>query len=271
MNDADLVFAPRQAIDGGVVDAPAGRPDLRFAYVKTTGSTNDLAMAALERGVAGAVAIVADLQTAGRGRRGSAWSTPAGEALLLSVGFRTALSAAALPLYSPAAAVATAEALDELARVDAAVKWPNDVFVADRKIAGILLESRALPPSNAVVVGIGLNLNQSAAWFERAALPAAVSLKAATGREWPRARVLEALLERLFARLAAIDAGAIAELQGAFAARDCLIGRIVEIRDGGRSHRGAVESIDLIEGITVAVEGERRRFHPAHTHILKVE
>ena len=97
MNAGDLAFTPRQSIDGGVVVAPASRPDLRFAHVATVGATNALAMAALERGVADAVAIVADMQTAGRGRRGSAWSAPAGESLLLSVGFRTALAAAARP------------------------------------------------------------------------------------------------------------------------------------------------------------------------------
>jgi BirA family biotin operon repressor/biotin-[acetyl-CoA-carboxylase] ligase len=122
-------------------------------------STQAVAFALAAAGCADGTAVVADSQAAGRGRRGRAWLDEPGASLLLSVVLRPRLELSRLPLLSLAAAVAVAETLAEVAGLAPRLKWPNDVLVSGRKIAGILLESR-LGATPLVVLGIGLNLTQ---------------------------------------------------------------------------------------------------------------
>jgi biotin-(acetyl-CoA carboxylase) ligase len=109
----------------------------------TVASTQLVAFGLAERGAADRTVVVADQQLAGRGRRGRVWRAPAGTSLLASIIVRPRLPQALLPTFSPMTAVATAEALRRVAPVAARVKWPNDILVGGKKIAGILLESRA--------------------------------------------------------------------------------------------------------------------------------
>ena len=109
----------------------------------TIDSTQSVAFGLAERGAADRTVVVADQQLAGRGRRGRIWQAPAGTSLLASIIVRSRLPQALLPTFSPMTAVATADALRRVAPVAARVKWPNDVLVGGKKIAGILLESRA--------------------------------------------------------------------------------------------------------------------------------
>ena len=109
----------------------------------TVDSTQSVAFGLAEHGAADRTVVVADQQLAGRGRRGRIWRAPAGTSLLASIIVRPRLPQALLPTFSPMTAVATAEALRRVAPVAARVKWPNDVLVGGKKIAGILLESRA--------------------------------------------------------------------------------------------------------------------------------
>jgi BirA family biotin operon repressor/biotin-[acetyl-CoA-carboxylase] ligase len=105
------------------------------------------------------VVAVADEQTAGRGRHGRTWSARPGSALLVSVRLRPALPAERLHLVTLAAAIAATEAVHAVAGFGPRVKWPNDVVVDDRKLAGILAEADG---AGAVVVGMGLNLRTDA-------------------------------------------------------------------------------------------------------------
>jgi len=109
----------------------------------TVDSTQSVAFGLAERGAADRTVVVADQLLAGRGRHGRIWRAPAGTSLLASIIVRPGLPQALLPTLSPMTAVATAEALRRVAPVAARVKWPNDVLVGGKKIAGILLESRA--------------------------------------------------------------------------------------------------------------------------------
>ena len=120
-----------------------GSAAAEIVRLDTVDSTQSVAVALAERGAADRTVVVADQQLAGRGRRGRAWQAPAGTSLLVSILVRPRLPQALLPTFSPTTAVATAEALRRLAPVAARVKWPNDVLIGGKKIAGILLESRA--------------------------------------------------------------------------------------------------------------------------------
>lgn len=171
----------------------------RLDVVEETGSTNAdlLARAAAGEDIDGAV-LIAEYQTAGRGRHGRQWIAPPRSLLAVSVGVPTTGVRPDrwgwLPL---AAGVAVVDALAEVAGVSAGLKWPNDVLVDGRKIAGILAEVAA--PAPAVVVGIGVNVSLTEAELPE---PTATSLTLLGARETDRTRLLAAVLHRLAERLA---------------------------------------------------------------------
>lgn len=171
----------------------------------TVDSTQSVAFALAERGAADRTVVVADQQIDGRGRRGRTWRAPPGTSLLTSIVVRPRLPQARLATLSLASAVATAEALRRISPVDAKLKWPNDVLVAGRKIAGILLESRiggraeaggSVPAgltSLVTIIGIGINLGQRE--FPPDLADSATSIALETGRAPGREAMLTALLE----------------------------------------------------------------------------
>ena len=140
----------------------------------------------------GAVA-VADEQTEGRGRLGRQWLAPTGTSLLVSVLLRPDVEPARLPELSLVAGDAVAEAIAELTGLEPQLKFPNDVLVGGRKVAGILAEAS----EGRVVLGIGVNVSQSAGQLPAEPRTPATSLLLETGREVDRAELLVALLDHL--------------------------------------------------------------------------
>jgi BirA family transcriptional regulator, biotin operon repressor / biotin---[acetyl-CoA-carboxylase] ligase len=183
-----------------------GRPRL---HLRETTSTNDRARALAAAGAPHGTLVTTDRQTAGRGRQGRTWTAPAGRALLMSLVLRA--PDRMLPL---AAAVAVAEA----AGPEAAIKWPNDVLVDGRKVAGILAEAR--PQDGWAVLGIGLNVA-----LRTSDLPD--ELRATAGTLGLEPRDVEAVLARVLdalERTLALDTPALLD---AWRARDALLGRDV--------------------------------------------
>jgi BirA family transcriptional regulator, biotin operon repressor / biotin---[acetyl-CoA-carboxylase] ligase len=163
-----------------------GRP---YTFVERCESTQRLLA---DDAPEGAVA-AADEQTAGRGRLGRDWVAPPGSSVLASVALRPDVPTASLPELSLVAGRACANALAEVAEVVPETKWPNDVLVGGRKVAGILAELR----EGRVVLGIGINVLQSADELPPRAQYPATSLLLETGRRIPRADLLASLLDHL--------------------------------------------------------------------------
>jgi BirA family transcriptional regulator, biotin operon repressor / biotin---[acetyl-CoA-carboxylase] ligase len=171
----------------------------------TVDSTQSVAFALAERGAADRTVVVADQQLQGRGRRGRTWRAPAGTSLLASIIVRPRVPQPLLATLSLATAVASAEALRRVAPVDPKLKWPNDVLVGGRKIAGILLESRiggrpeaggSVPnglTSLVTIIGVGINLGQRE--FPPDLKDNATSVAIETGHATSRESMLTALLE----------------------------------------------------------------------------
>ena len=179
-----------------------GRPRL---HMRETTSTNDRARELAARGAPHGTIVTAGAQTAGRGRQGRTWTAPAGSSLLVSLVLRA---------YDGLLPLRAGLAVADLAGPTARVKWPNDVLIGGRKVAGILAETR--PTEGWAVLGIGLN-----AALDLNDLPTDLRATAATlGRTRGELdRVLEELLERLTAWLAApVD-----EVLPALRARDALL------------------------------------------------
>ncbi len=168
-------------------------------------STNRYLLDEARRGAPAGVVAVADHQTAGRGRRGRSWVAPAGSSLLVSVLLRLHLPAARVHLLTMAAGVAVCEAVEASAGFTPALKWPNDVVVGPRKLAGVLAESDlgASGEARAVVVGAGVNVDWPELPPELAGTATACNLVA--GRPVDRDELLDAFLEHLAAHARAVD------------------------------------------------------------------
>lgn len=177
----------------------------RIFYYPTIGSTNEraLELAAAEEPEGGLV--LAEEQTAGRGRRERTWSSPPYLGIYASLILRPAIPAPRAPLVTFMASVAVADALNEVCALSARIKWPNDVLVGRRKIAGVLGEVRGSEPEiREMVIGIGVNVNQADADFPVDVLPVATSVRIEKGASADRAPILASILEgfeRRYARL----------------------------------------------------------------------
>ena len=163
-----------------------GRP---YRFVDEVASTQRL----LEAGEAEGTTVATDLQTHGRGRLGRTWEAPAGRALLFSVLLHPNPPMALWPELSLVAGDSVAAALREETGVAAELSHPNDVLIAGRKVAGILPEASV----GRVVLGIGVNINQTAEELPTGTAKAPTSLRIETEREWPRAPLLAAILREL--------------------------------------------------------------------------
>jgi BirA family transcriptional regulator, biotin operon repressor / biotin---[acetyl-CoA-carboxylase] ligase len=172
-----------------VVPRVRGRFGLDYRYVESTPSTQLLLPPEAEEGAV----VAAGEQTAGRGRLGRSWVAPAGTSLLCSVQLRPTVSPDRLPELTGVAAHACAEAIEAVTGLQNELKFPNDVLVGGRKVAGILAEAR----EGRVVAGIGVNVNVAEADLPTGLETQATSLLVETGREVDRAKLLVELLDRL--------------------------------------------------------------------------
>lgn len=195
------------AIDWTRAADPGRRIGHCVEYHAEIGSTNDRARIALDEPGGEGLAIVAELQTAGRGRRGRTWHSPSGRNLTLSVGIRPRLQASAAGLLGAATALAVRNACRPEAAL--AIKWPNDLVDSDgRKVAGLLLETALVEEQLAhVVIGLGINVN-----WRRGQMPAEISAGATSladlaGRDIDRIALLGRLLGALDDEIAALERG----------------------------------------------------------------
>lgn len=238
----------------------------RVVYLESTTSTNDVARDLGQAGEPEGVVVVADGQTAGRGRAGKApWLTPPGTSIAVSVLLRPALAPEHLSRLALVAGVAAVDAVREATGVSAMLKWPNDVMVAERKLGGILVESRLRGSAVAfVVLGIGINGNVPAGALgplPDAAVPA-TSLQDEAGAAVSREAVLVALLRHLDRRYAAIgDEKHVGGLREAYRARLSTLGRAVRIVGAAAPVAGIAEDIAADGALVVRLpNGERRSF-----------
>ena len=226
-----------------------GRPHRHF---RTTDSTNARAKRLAEDGAPGGLVVTADEQSAGRGRQGRTWFAPPGSALLYSALLRPLGQRPLLPLAVP---IAVCEACEAVAPVRCAVKWPNDVWVDGRKLAGVLIEGR--PEEDWAVIGVGLNVAVPADAFPPELRDAATSL--GSGEPPSIADALEALNGALGRWLRA-DGG---DVLAAFRSRDGLRGREIAWDGGG----GTAAGIDDAGHLLVETESGTRALGAGEVHL----
>lgn len=169
-----------------------------IVVVEETDSTNDLVGEAVERGVQEGFVVFAERQKKGRGQYGRRWESAPCLGLWFSVLLRPTLSLAESPKLTVLLAEAVAAAIAEETRCVPTIKWPNDIYIAGRKVAGVLVEGRTVTDGSYVAVaGIGINVNQTIADFPEELRGTAGSLAMATGKKISRAKLAVALLRAL--------------------------------------------------------------------------
>jgi BirA family transcriptional regulator, biotin operon repressor / biotin---[acetyl-CoA-carboxylase] ligase len=248
----------------------------RFAdvrWVASTGSTNADALELARDGAPEGIVVVADHQTAGRGRRSRTWTAPPGASLLVSVLLRPPAGVAGA--VTMAVAVSMAEAVADLARVEAGLKWPNDLVVGDRKLAGILAEADwpagatmsagwrapAAHERVSMVVGIGLNVSWPAP-AEAGDLAGTATALNWLGADVDRADLLVAFLQRLDARYGElVRSGSAEPVMGEWRRRSATLGRRVRVDIGPDDIEGtAVDVTDEGHLVVETPDGDRRTF-----------
>jgi BirA family biotin operon repressor/biotin-[acetyl-CoA-carboxylase] ligase len=194
-----------EALRAGFTPGRLGREIYFFDRLESTNKTLKQAAA---RGAAEGTVVVAEEQTAGRGRLNRAWESPPGVGIYLSLLLRPRPPAARQFLYTFLPAVATARALRSVSGLPVFIQWPNDVMLRGGKLAGILTEARVVEGQiREIVVGVGMNINHTPADLPASLRETATSLAIAAGRTFSRAAAVRAFLAEMDRGYAALGAG----------------------------------------------------------------
>jgi BirA family biotin operon repressor/biotin-[acetyl-CoA-carboxylase] ligase len=230
-----------------------------IVHRSTIDSTNRLAAELARGGAEEGTTVVAEQQTAGRGRLGRTWVSPASVNLYASIVLRPRIPPLEVPRLTLVAGLAVAEAIRDLGTFAPRIKWPNDVLLDGRKVAGILTELEAEADRvRFVIVGIGVNLNAARNDFPPDLRAKATSLALASGAPVDRAAFTGRLLTRLDAAYATFLEGGFAALRHRYEEMHGLAGVAVKI-DGAPPVTGTVRGVDDDGALLVESGGAIRR------------
>jgi BirA family biotin operon repressor/biotin-[acetyl-CoA-carboxylase] ligase len=212
--------------------------------LEETHSTNDVAAQLGREGADGGAIVFAERQTGGRGRFGRRWESASHQGLWMSLLLRPLLPPPQWPRLTTWAAVAVANAIEQSSGCVARIKWPNDVEMCGRKVAGLLAEvgedRRAQPFA---VLGIGVNVNQEESDFPTELATRATSLRVETGRSLDRAALAAALIQELAATESLLEEH-FEQIVTLAARRSTVLGQAIEARAGGAIYCGVAEGLD---------------------------
>ncbi|MBN1178373.1 MAG: biotin--[acetyl-CoA-carboxylase] ligase [Anaerolineae bacterium] len=230
-----------------------------LVYRTCVESTNDVAKELAGQGALEGTLVVADEQTAGRGRMGRHWVAPAGTCLLCSILFRPHLPPARAGWLTMVCALAAADAVEDVAGLHVALKWPNDLVVTGwpwRKLAGVLTETSVQGAHvDSAVVGVGLNVNVPPEALPGLA-PDATSILAESGRAVERERLLAVMLHGIERRYAQVCAGASPHVE--WAGRLATLGRRVRAVTAQGTLNGVAEGVDESGALDLRTDDGRR-------------
>ncbi len=227
----------------------------RLQVVAEIGSTNDAAAAAGHAGEPEGLAVVADRQASGRGRLGRAWASLPGLGVYTSILLRPDVPPLQTPLLTILAGLATADAVRGVGDVEPRLKWPNDVLIDGRKVAGILAEMATVGERVAqVVVGIGINVHHRPEDFPAEVRTTATSLGQTAGRRVERGEIVAALYNAFDKWYEVFSAGDRAAILAAARDRSATLGRPVTVISGPERWQGTAVDLDE-DGALLVVNG----------------
>ena len=250
---ADLLSA--EEIESALNTRTMGRPSIEV--FKETDSTNLQARLLASRGAPEGTLVVAEAQTQGRGRRGRTWFSPPSRSLYISVILRPSMAPAQAPRITLMTAVAVARTLRK-SGLDARIKWPNDILVGGKKIAGILTEvSMEMDRVDWVIVGLGLNVNTPADQMPPDIREIATSVRSVAGRTFSRTGLLCAFLENFEAVYEQLKSEGFGPIMAQWRSMSDIIGQRVYVDVMGTRHMGTVAAVDN-DGVLILKDDEGR-------------
>ncbi len=234
-------------------------------------STNRMALEMASQGMPGGVAIFAEAQDKGRGRMNRTWFSPRGFNLYLSLLIRPHQAPREFPLFSMATAMALIVAIERVTHLRASLKWPNDIFLNQKKVAGILLESVSdggqAPP---LVIGIGVNVNVST--FPEALTPIATSLRIASGVRVDRNIFALTLLDTLAEQFKRLNKEGPAPLLAALRQQCRTLGQRVHVATPKQAWEGIAEAIQEDGALVLKMgDGTKRTLYMGDVTHLREE
>lgn len=238
-----------------------GRIGSAIRYFPTIPSTNDYLLTL--DGATDGLVVVTDLQTSGRGRGANKWAAAAGENLLFSIVVYLDTAAPTLALLPVLSALGVCEALDQVGVGGVMTKWPNDIVADDKKLCGILIESRVQGNRARTVAGIGLNVNQI--HFPSELMTTATSLARLSGTSFDRQIVLGRILDSVDRVIFHLDPSLAIER---YTSRCATIGERVAFRVAGLQRTGRATGIDEQGRLLIEERGSTTAFFGSEvTHL----
>ncbi|BCG47423.1 Biotin operon repressor / Biotin--protein ligase [Citrifermentans bremense] len=221
--------------------------------LKETDSTNSVAFKMAEEGAPEGTVVIADTQSAGKGRLGRVWLSPPGVNLYCSVVLRPAIAPVAACQLTFLSVVAVARAVERCTKLKPQIKWPNDILINGKKVAGLLNEMNAETEKvNFVVLGIGVNLNLRMSTLSQGLLRhPATSLLEEGGEEVDRIRFTRVLLEELDQLYGDFLVEGDGPVRAEWLARSAIKGRSVKVSQQNREFRGVVQGVDSFGALLV--------------------
>ena len=240
----------------------------KIIYYKQLDSTNtEIARLATEGAVHGTV-VVADAQTAGKGRRGRHWESPAGENIYMSILLRPDCVPDRAPMLTLVMAYSVAKVLKELGFLDVQIKWPNDLVLSGKKICGILTEMQLRDSEiDYVVVGVGINVNTSK--FPEELKDTATSLYLESGRVSDRETLVESIVEYFDeAYRQFLETQDLSFLKEAYNDMSVNVGREVRVLEPGNEYTAYAQGINTEGELLVRTqEGEEKRIYAGEVSV----
>ncbi len=218
----------------------------RIYFFESLASTQEKAAELAAHGSAQGTVVIADSQSAGRGRMRRRWHSPPGVNLYLTVILRPRMAAELMPQLSLVAGVAAAEAIELVAPARVRLKWPNDLWIDGRKTGGIISETvTERGQIVAVLLGIGINVNLQAVEIPADLRETAISIRAATGESCDRPALAAALFSRLNYRYMEAERLGFDPVRPVWEGYSALTGRRVVVVSGTARETGVVRGIDV--------------------------
>lgn len=214
-------------------------------FFESLPSTNKKAFELAAAGAEHGIVVQANSQTAGRGRLGKSWQSLGKKGLYFSIVVRPDLDIPDFPKITMTTGVAVAEVLEKVTNCKVALKWPNDIYIADKKCCGILAEASLVSENPFCIIGIGINVLQTAENFSQDIRTRATSIYLETGRQYSLKDLLINIWKNVLEKIGSLEQSGFNQILKEWEARDCLKGRSLDwVTNGGKVISGVSEGPD---------------------------
>ncbi|HEY2107892.1 MAG TPA: biotin--[acetyl-CoA-carboxylase] ligase [Candidatus Binataceae bacterium] len=242
----------------------------RIHHYAEVGSTQDVAEQLALDGAAHGLVVIAESQTAGRGRLGREWFSPTGVNLHATVILRPKMAPADVPILALVAGVAMAEAVETVAPGLPGLKWPNDLWLREKKAGGMIAQLLAGTPP-CVLLGLGVNLNLTGRQVPAELRDIATSVLIETGQQCDRVKFAATLFARLDERLRQVQESGFGPIAPLWERYSVLTGKHVTVFDGQSRHSGAVKGIDHDGALLLVEDGNIQRVLAGDVTVEKID